>query len=87
MNEFNALASDLRNAGRNEAAEMADKLAAPRETMRVIHQAQAAYGGQAWNGWRFNRVREELKSQRVTAEVGLAIANAIRELEENERLA
>lgn len=87
MNEFTALATDLRNAGRNEEADMAAKLAAPRETMRVNHQAQAAYGGQTWNGWRFNRVREEMKAQRVTSEVGLAIANAIRELEENERLA
>lgn len=86
MNEFIALANDLRTAGRLEAAAHAEQLAAPRETMRVIHAAQAAYGGQAWNGWRFNRVREELKAQRVSAEVGLCIANAILELEESERL-
>lgn len=87
MNEFNALATDLRTAGRNEVADMADKLAAPRETMRLTHPGQNAYGGQAWNGWRFSRVREELKFQRVSHDVGLAIANAIRELEEDERLA
>ena len=75
-----------RNAGRIEAAAHADAMKAPRETMRVIHAAQVANGGQAWNGWRFIRVREELKAQRVSAEVGLCIANALRELEENERL-
>ena len=86
MNEFATLADDLRNAGRIEAAAHADAMKAPRETMRVIHAAQAANGGQAWKGWRFSRVREELKAQRVSAEVGLCIANALRELEENERL-
>jgi len=85
MNEFTTVATDLRNAGR-DAADMAEKLAAPSETMRVIHPSHAAYGGQAWNGWRFNRVRAELKAQRVSPEVGLTITNAIRELEESERL-
>jgi hypothetical protein len=86
MNEFATLANDLRAAGRIDAASHAERIAAPRETMRVMHPAQAAYGGQAWNGWRFSRVREELKAQRVSSEAGLCIYNAIRELEENDRL-
>ena len=86
MNEFTKLAADLRNAGHIEAADHADKLAAPRETMRVLNPLQAANGGQAWNGWRFCRVRDEFLLARVPRMVGQCIMAALRELEENERL-
>lgn len=87
MNEFTALAADLRKSGRNEAADIADSMNAPRSTMKVTHQGQAAYGAQAWNGWRFVRVQEELKTQRVLPAVAMVIVRAIRELEEDERMA
>jgi hypothetical protein len=86
MNEFTKLAADLRNAGRIEAADHAEKLSAPRQTMMVTNPLQAANGGQAWNGWRFCRVRDEFLVSRVNRDIGQCIMSALRELEENERL-
>jgi hypothetical protein len=72
--EFELLAADLRAAGRIEAANAAGRIEAVVETMRGTHPAHCAQPGLCWNGWRFSRVREELKSMTMGETAALALA-------------
>ena len=84
MNEMQKLAEDLSAAGNVAAATIVAGLRAPRETMRMTHPGQNAYGGNAWNGWLIARVVAEIRASNVSREDGGAIAMAINELREDE---